>query len=107
MADAARRQYPEIYEDLAAALLAALVKAGVSRAAARAGAEKAVEHVRYLYGGQYVYFPIGLGYKIAQRNAEIRRRLQAGESRAAIRNDYQLSEQRLKQIEADDTLSRG
>jgi Mor family transcriptional regulator len=106
MADSARTQYPEILKELAAAVAASLIEDGVAPATAHGCAEKSVERLRHLFGGQLCYIPMGLGYNIARRNTEIRRRLKAGESRDAIRRECGLSEMQLRRIEDDDTPSR-
>jgi Mor family transcriptional regulator len=106
MTDPARQRYPDVLEDLAAIVAAALVDAGIAHATAHAAARKSVERVRAEFGGQNVYIPQGLGYILARRNAEIRRRLAAGESRDEIRRDFDLSNMQLRRIEDDDTPSR-
>ena len=101
MSDAQRQQIPEIYEELAESLTASLKAQRVPPAAARTAVEKAINDTRQRYGGTYVYFPLGLGYKVARRNAEIRRRLRDGEDRDKIRREFELSDMRLRQIERD------
>jgi len=105
MADPAIK-YPEILAELAATVAASLIENGIAPKVAREAAEKAVEDVRANFGGQNIYIPMGLGYNLARRNAEIRRRLAAGENREAIRREFELSEMQLHRIEDDDTPSR-
>lgn len=106
MATDAQPKYPEILEELAATLAASLVETGIAASAARAVADKAVERVRQNFGGELIYIPMGLGYNLARRNVEIRRRLAAGESPDAIRREFGISEMQLRRIESDDTPSR-
>ena len=102
----ARQLYPLVLEELAAIVAAALVEAGFEPATAHAAAGKCVERVRADFGGQLVYIPQGLGYNLARRNAEIRRRLANGENRDAIRREFGLSAMQLRRIEDDDSPSR-
>jgi Mor family transcriptional regulator len=106
VATAPQPKYPEILAELAAAVAASLIESGIAAPAARAAADKAVEDVRANFGGQNIYIPMGLGYNLARRNAEIRRRLAAGENREAIRREFGLSEMQLHRIEDDETPSR-
>ena len=107
MPDATRPRYPEILEELAATMAASLIKDGIAPVPAHAAADNAVERVQMEYGGgPPIYFPKGLGYKLAKRNVEIRRRLAAGEPRDAIQREFNLTEERVRKIEADDTPSR-
>ena len=87
-------------------MAAALVEAGIAPETAHAAARKSVERVRAEFGGANVYIPQGLGYNLARRNAEIRRRLAEGESRDSIRRDFDLSNMQLRRIEDDDSPSR-
>lgn len=98
--------YPEILEELAEFIAAALVENGLAHGRAAEVALAAVERVRKNFGGALVYIPKGAGYKLAQRNEEIRRRLAAGESRSAIRREYGLSQMQVGRIEKDETPSR-
>jgi Mor family transcriptional regulator len=98
--------YPEILEELADFLATTLVEKGLARKVADEVALAAVERVRENFGGALVYIPKGAGYKLAQRNAEIRRRLAAGESRSAIGRAYRLSQMQVGRIERDDTPIR-
>lgn len=99
-------KYPEVLEELAATLAASLIQSGIAREAAELAADKAAERIRLTFGGGLIYIPSGLGYRLARRNAEIRRRLAAGESRDVIRQEFQLSDMQLRRIEADCTPSR-
>lgn len=106
MTDTARQRYPIVLEELAANVAAALIEAGIAPATAHAAAGKCIERVRADFGGQLVYIPQGLGYNLARRNAEIRRRLADGESRDAIRREFGVSDVQLRRIEGDESPSR-
>jgi Mor family transcriptional regulator len=93
----------ELFEEMAATLAASLVKRGVASSAARSVAEEVIEAVHRNFAGQNIYIPSGLGYQVARRNAEIRRRLAAGERREALCREFHISETRVRQIEAEDT----
>jgi Mor family transcriptional regulator len=100
-------KYLDILDELAATMAASLIEDGIAPARAHAAADKAAERVQMEYGGgPPIYFPKGLGYKLAKRNVEIRRRLAAGEPRDVIRRDFNLTDERLRQIEADERQSR-
>jgi len=100
-------RYIEILDELAATMAASLIEDGIPSDRARVAAERAAERVQEEFGGgSPVYIPKGLGYQLARRNAEIRRRLAAGEPRDVVRRAFSLTNERLRQILADDTPSR-
>lgn len=106
MADPAIR-YINVLDELAATMAASLMEDGIAPEKARACAERAAERVQLEFGGgPPIYFPKGLGYQLAKRNTEIRRRLAAGEPRDALRREFNLTDERLRQIEHDETPSR-
>jgi len=97
----------EILDEMAATMAASLIEDGVAPGKAHAAADRAAERIQAEYGGGApVYFPKGRGYQVARRNVEIRRRLATGEDRAVIRREFNLTDERLRQIETDDTPSR-
>jgi Mor family transcriptional regulator len=97
---------PQILEEIERTVDAALVKRGIAPSIACEAAEECAEHVHQHFGGAIVYIPKGLGYQVAPRNAEIRHRLAAGESRDAIRREFKLSDMQIRRIEAGDTPRR-
>lgn len=100
-------RYIAVLEEIAATVAAALIEEGIPAAEARAMAEKAADRVQQEFGGgQPIYIPKGTGYQVARRNAEIRRLLTAGGDRTTIRREFDLTEERLRQIEADEMPSR-
>lgn len=97
---------PEILEQLADAVADALIRQGIAPSLAHNAAYESAEHIRQHFGGSIIYVPRGLGYQLARRNAEIRRRLSEGESRDTIRREFNLTDTQIRRIEADDTPSR-
>lgn len=91
---------PEILEELADTIAAALIKRGVSPAVAREAATEGAELLRQHFGGATVYIPRGRARDLERRNVEIRRRLAAGENRALIRREFNLSDIQVGRIEA-------
>ena len=99
-------RYPKILADLADAVAAFLIRKGIAPAVARSTADETAEHVRATFGGEIIYIPTGHNFRLMHRNAEIRRRLAAGEDRATIRRAFDLSDMQLRRIETDDAPGR-
>lgn len=79
-----------------------LMRKGIAPETARSVAEEIVESVRTTFSGTITYIPSGQRQRLARRDAEIRRRLAAGESRRTIRREFDLTDTRVRQIEAGD-----
>lgn len=90
--------YPQVLTGLAEAITSAIERKGASPDLARSFAEAAVEEIRTTFGGEPLYIPQGHRYYIERRNREIRRRLAAGETRAAVRRWSRLSVSQFSRI---------
>lgn len=99
MNDTARApQVSQTLEELEAIMRDALVACGERPARAEIVAARAAEEVRRIYGGEMLYIPMGLGYKTARRNTEIRRRVEAGENPNVLRREFELSKMQMGRI---------
>lgn len=98
--------YPDVLQDVAEVLGTALLKRGLSQVEAEAIGWEVAEHLRLNFGGGIVYIPKGTGYSLGRRNAEIRRRLAAGESRGALAREFNLSLMQIGRIEKNETPIR-
>ena len=106
MTTRSQADYPEFLEELEEFVSDALVQRGLARGAAADVALEIAKRVRRHFGGANVYIPTGLGYKLAQRNEEIRAGLAAGKSHKALGREFGLSQMQIGRIAKDTTPSR-
>ncbi len=89
--------YPEVLSDLATQICNVLVSRGTEKKQARDVAAVVTEHVLQHWGGQQIYIPKGLQFKLLIRHQEIFRKWN-GHNVVELSREYGVSRQRLYQI---------
>lgn len=97
MAAMSEREYPELLTELMEHLNTCLTSAGIAADLSRQVAESTTEHIRENFGGLQLYIPIGVQYRLGNRDKEMYERF-TGSNYDELAKAYSLSSMQVRRI---------